>query len=157
VEKIWQEKIGKLGFTNEDFFMSEQELLNKLVSRNSRNETMLNGSLTQMKELYESFRRQASAVDITLSRHVEALKEKAVHRLQELEKKMLRAEKRKYSDQLRQIQTIKSKLFPGGSLQERHDNMLFYYAKWGKEFIRLLYEQSLTLEQEFVIVVEKSV
>lgn len=155
VEKSCQEKIGRLGFTIEDFFLPEQQLLNKFVTKESNNEILLNGSLTQIKELYESFRKQASAVDITLSRHVEALKEKAVHRLQELEKKMLRAEKRKFSDQQRQIQTIKSTLFPGNGLQERHDNMLYYYAKWGKEFIQLLYEQSLTLEQEFVIVAEK--
>src|ERR1700745_3014359 len=31
VEKKWQEKISKLGFTIEDFFLSEQELINKLV------------------------------------------------------------------------------------------------------------------------------
>jgi uncharacterized protein YllA (UPF0747 family) len=69
---------------------------------------------------------------------------------------MLRAEKRKYSDQLRQIQHIKSILFPGGGLQERYDNILYYYAKWGKEFMSCLYSNSLSMEQEFVILsVEK--
>jgi bacillithiol biosynthesis cysteine-adding enzyme BshC len=155
VEKSWQERISKIGFTIEDFFLSEQQLLNKLVARESRNEIKLNGSLTQVKELYELFKKQAGAVDSTLSKHVDALREKAVHRLQELEKKMLRAEKRKFSDQQRQIHTIKSKLFPGNGLQERHDNMLYYYAKWGKEFIHKLYEHSLGLEQEFVILSEK--
>ena len=54
--------------------------------------------------MYESFKKQASAVDVTLEKHVEALKLRTVHRLQELEKKMLRAEKRKFADQQRQIQ-----------------------------------------------------
>jgi len=155
VEKNWNEKIAKLGFTIEDFFLPEQQLLNKLVARESKNEVKLNGSLTQVKELYDAFKKQAGAVDITLSKHVEALGKKAVHQLEELEKKMLRAEKRKFSDQQRQIQNIKSKLFPGNGLQERHDNMLYYYAKWGKEFIRILFEQSLSLEQEFVVLAEK--
>jgi len=155
VEKSWNEKIAKLRFTIEDFFLPEQQLLNKLVARESKNEVKLNGSLTQVKELYEAFKKQAGAVDITLSKHVEALEKKAVHQLEELEKKMLRAEKRKFSDQQRQIQTIKSKLFPGNGLQERHDNMLYYYAKWGKEFIQMLFEQSLSLEQEFVVLAEK--
>jgi len=155
VEKSWGRKINNLGFTIEDFFLPEQQLLTKLVSRQSKNEIRLNGSLTQVKDLYESFKKQAGAVDITLSRHVEALKEKAVHHLEELEKKMLRAEKRKFSDQQRQIQTIKAKLFPGNGLQERHDNLLYYYAKWGKDFIQTLYEHSLSLEQEFVVLAEK--
>ncbi len=94
-------------------------------------------------------------MDVTLSKHVDALKVKAVHRLHELEKKMLRAEKRKFTDQQRQIHAVKTKLFPGNGLQERYDNMLYYYAKWGKEFIQKLYEHSLSIEQEFVILLEK--
>lgn len=155
VEKGWQEKITRLGFTIDDLFLPEQELLNKLVVRDSSNETKLNGSLTKVEQLYELLKEQASQVDVTLSKHVDALKLNAVHRLHELEKKMLRAEKRKFSDQQRQISTIKAKLFPNDGLQERHDNMLYYYAKWGKELIQKLYEHSLSLEQEFVVLTEK--
>ena len=86
---------------------------------------------------------------------MEALKLRTVQHLQELEKKMLRAEKRKFADQQRQIHTIKEHLFPKNGLQERIDNISYYYAKWGREFIHLLYQQSLNLEQEFVVLNEK--
>lgn len=155
VEKKWQEKIAHLGFTVEDFFLPEQELLNKLVVRESKNDTKLNGSLTELEKLYELFKKQAVAVDTTLEKHVSALKQQTVYRLQELEKKMLRAEKRKFTDQQRQIHTIKENLFPGNGLQERYDNLCYYYAKWGRDFIQQLYQHSLGLEQEFVIVCEK--
>src|SRR5204863_9208414 len=155
VEKSWQQRISKLGFTIEDFFLPEQKLLKKLVNKETKHAIKLNGSLSQVEQLYESFRKQASAVDITLSKHVEALKEKAVYRLQELEKKMLRAEKRKFSDHQRQIHSIKEKLFPGNGLQERIDNLMYYYAKWGKDFVKETYEHSLSLEEEFVILNEK--
>jgi uncharacterized protein YllA (UPF0747 family) len=104
--------------------------------------------------LYEDFKKQAGAVDVTLAKHVEALKFKTVQRLHELEKKMLRAEKRKFSDQQRQIRSIREHLFPGNGLQERYDNISYYYAKWGKGFIEQLYNNSLTMEQEFVVLVE---
>ena len=68
---------------------------------------------------------------------------------------MLRAEKRKFSDQQRQIHTVKEKLFPESGLQERYDNFMPYYAKWGKNFISKLYENSLGLESEFVILSER--
>jgi len=155
VEKKWQEKIAHLGFTVEDFFLPEQELLNKLVIKESKNETKLNGSLTELEQLYETFKKQAGKVDSTLEQHVDALKLRTVYRLQELEKKMLRAEKRKFTDQRRQIHTIKEHLFPGNGLQERYKNLSYYYAKWGKEFIQQLYQQSPGLEQEFVMVREK--
>jgi len=155
VEKNWQERIAKLGFMIEDFFLSQEELLNRIVMNESKNEVKLNGSLSKLEQLYESFKKQASAVDITLEKHVEALKLRTVQRLQQLEKKMLRAEKRKFTDQQRQINTIKEHLFPKNGLQERIENISYYYAKWGKEFIHKLYEHSLNLEQEFVILQEK--
>ncbi|MFI5132968.1 MAG: bacillithiol biosynthesis cysteine-adding enzyme BshC [Chitinophagales bacterium] len=154
VEKKWQEKISKLGFTVEDFFLSEQELMNRLVKKESKQEVKLNGTFTDTEQLYETIKKHAAAVDNTLAQHVDALKAQSLHRLQELEKKMLRAEKRKFSDQQRQIHTVKEKLFPANGLQERYDNMLFYYAKWGKEFISKLYEHSLGLEEEFVVLNE---
>ena len=155
VEKSWQERIAKLGFSIEDLFLSQEELLNRIVMNESKNEIKLNGSLSELEQLYESFKKQASAVDITLEKHVEALKLRTVQSLQELEKKMLRAEKRKFADQQRQINTIKEHLFPKNGLQERIDNISYYYAKWGRDFIGKLYEHSLNLEQEFVVMLEK--
>ena len=155
VEKKWQEKISKLGFSIEDFFLPEQELMNKLVLKETKNEIRLNGNFTDAQKLYESLKKQAESVDATLGRHVEALKTQSIYRLQELEKKMLRAEKRKFTDQERQIHTIKQKLFPKNGLQERMDNLMYYYAKWGKEFIQQVYQHSLSLEQEFVVINEK--
>jgi uncharacterized protein YllA (UPF0747 family) len=130
-------------------------LLNRLVVKESNNKTKLNGPLTELEQLYDGFKEQAKSIDDTLERHVDALKLKTVHRLQELEKKMLRAEKRKFADQQRQIHTIKENLFPGDGLQERYENLCYYYAKWGRAFIQQLYSNSLSLEQEFVILSEK--
>jgi uncharacterized protein YllA (UPF0747 family) len=67
---------------------------------------------------------------------------------------MLRAEKRKFEDQQRQIQKIKEALFPNDGLQERVENFSWFYAKWGKGFIEELYKNSLMLEQEFTILTE---
>lgn len=53
------------------------------------------------------------------------------------------------------IESVKGKLFPLDSLQERQDNFLSYYAKWGKDFLKELYKNSLTTEQEFVVLSEK--
>jgi uncharacterized protein YllA (UPF0747 family) len=74
--------------------------------------------------------------------------------LQELEKKLLRAEKKKFEAEQRQIQQIKSALFPNDELQERIDNFMPYYARWGNSFFDGIYKNSLTLEQEFVILDE---
>ncbi len=155
IEKKWQDKIAKLGFESDDFFLPEQELLNKLVIRESKNEIKLNGSLDELEQLYAAFKKQAAAIDSTLAKHVDNLKVKSFKNLQELEKKMLRAEKRKFEAQQRQIHAIKEHLFPGNGLQERHENISYFYAIWGKEFIEQLYYLSLNFEQEFLDIVER--
>lgn len=150
-QRAWIDKIEKLGFTVEDFFKTSEALLNQYVHRTTINKIQLNGSLTKAEELYELLKEQAATVDPTLLQHVESLKVKAVYRLQELEKKIIRAEKRKYADEQRQIQTIKQQLFPSNGLQERKESFLSFYAKQGSEFIDALYQHSLSLEQEFVV------
>jgi bacillithiol biosynthesis cysteine-adding enzyme BshC len=155
VEKKWQDKVHKLGFSVEDFFLPEQELMNRLVERDGGQQIKLNGTFADAEQLYETIKKHAAAIDSTLSRHVDALKTQSLHRLQELEKKMLRAEKRKFSDQQRQVHTVKEKLFPSNGLQERFHNFMPYYAKWGKDLLQQLYQNSLTLEQEFVLLAER--
>jgi bacillithiol synthase len=82
------------------------------------------------------------------------LQAKALEPIRELEKKLLKAEKRKFKDHQRQIHTLQACLFPLNELQERIDNFMPWYARRGPKFIADLYAYSLTLEQEFVILQE---
>lgn len=154
VEDKWNEKIQKLDLTVADFFQGENELMNRIVEKNSENKIALNGNFEKAEAFYEQIRTQAEAVDKTLSQYVTAIKTRSLKDLEELEKKMLRAEKRKFEEQQRQIQKIKETLFPNDGLQERVENFSWFYAKWGKAFIEELYKKSLALEQEFTILTE---
>jgi len=154
VEKKWQDKIKRLGFGVADFFKPEQQLLTALVTHNKTGALKLEDELEDVKKFYGQLKIKAGAIDTTLEQHIEALRAKATRPLYELEKKMLRAEKRKYKDQSGQIHAVKSALFPQHGLQERIENFMPYYAKWGSQFIDMLYAHSLTLEQEFFMLNE---
>ena len=104
-----------------------------------------------MRDVYDKIKVLASAVDTTLSQHTEALETKHLKTLSALEKKMLRAEKRKFETQKNQLSKIFSTLFPDNGLQERTENFMLFYSKLGDDFLKILYESSLTLEQEFCI------
>lgn len=151
VEEKWNEKINKLGLHATDFFREENDLMKLIVAKNSKNNTALNGNFEKAEAFYEQIRTQAEAIDKTLSQYVNAIKTRSLKDLEELEKKMLRAEKRKYEEQQRQIEKIKEVLFPNNGLQERVENFSWFYAKWGAGFIEELYRNSLALEQKFTI------
>jgi bacillithiol biosynthesis cysteine-adding enzyme BshC len=155
IEDRWNRFMSKLGFTAEDIFLSEAQLVNKLVTRDSPMQLSLDKTIQEASSLYDQIKNQAVQIDSTLEKHVDALKNTSLKRLMELEKKMLRAEKRKFSDQQRQVHALKEGVFPHDHLQERLDNFMPYYAKWGKEFLQELYKHTLNLEQEFVIITER--
>ena len=155
VEKKWQERTQRLGFATEDLFATEKDLVEKIVRRESKTDTKLNGTITLLEQLYDSVKKQAAVTDITLEQHVDALRHRSLHKLRELEKKMWRAEKRKFADQQRQVTVVRNQLFPGNGLQERHDNLGYYYARWGPAFIEQVLANSPALEQEFVVLEER--
>jgi bacillithiol synthase len=154
LEKKWKKKITSLDLSITDIFKSPVDLMNLVVERKSTNQVSLNGNFQKANAFYNDLKTQAIAIDPTLGKHVAALEARSLKYLQELEKKMLRAEKRKYADEERGIQNIKSALFPAHGLQERKENFSSFYAKWGKTFIDELYKHSLALEQEFMVLIE---
>ncbi len=145
----------KLGFTVNDLFRTEQELLNELVKKESGLQLNLDKEKRSLQELYTNLKATTGFIDITLVRHTEALHKKALDKIEALEKKMLRAEKKKFEAQQRQLHKLKEQLFPHNSLQERIENFMSFYAKWGSGFIDALYKNSLALEQELVVMEEK--
>ena len=151
IEKKWKDKINKLGLSTDDIFRSSEQLINDYVLKESKNKIRLNGVYEETEKLYEQLKQQSIQIDSTLSKHIEALKTQSIYRLKELEKKMLRAEKRKFSDAARQVQAIKNQLFPNNGLQERTENFMSFYAKWGNGFLDCLLNEALAFEQEFVV------
>ncbi|TKK64947.1 bacillithiol biosynthesis cysteine-adding enzyme BshC [Ilyomonas limi] len=143
----------ELGFAVTDLFQSAQTLINELVKRNAGKQLTLTDEIACLQKLYsEKLTNIIDIINITLHAHVLNLGRQAQKGLIELEKKMLRAEKKKYEAQQRQINKLKAQLFPDNSLQERVENLSLFYARYGNEFIKIAYQYSLALEQEFAIV-----
>ncbi|MEJ7611843.1 MAG: bacillithiol biosynthesis cysteine-adding enzyme BshC [Ferruginibacter sp.] len=147
--------IKNLGLTKADLFQQENRLLDELVKKTSDVQLSLEEEISQLKAVYESIKAVASAADRTLCGHVHALSIQAMNRLEKLEKKMLKAEKKKFESQQRQIRKIKNMVSPGGVLQERVDNILEYLAVYGPGFLQMLYNNSSSIPEGFTILTEE--
>jgi len=155
IKKNIAEIIKKLGFASSDFFQTELRLTEMLVRRETALKLDLAAEKEALKAAYDNIKTGASAIDNTLTGHVHALRTQAMNRIEILEKKMLKAEKKKFEAQQRQIKKIKSVLYPGGVLQERSDNILEYIAHYGPDFIDTFYENSTGSEQSFTLLIEQ--
>ncbi len=154
INKNTADRIKALQMRVVDFFKPTHELMLQLVKHTSALKLDLTAEKEELEAVYEKIKRTAAAVDTTLHGHTENLLAKSDKKLQQLEKKMLVAEKKKFEAHQRQVEKIKSGLFPSDSLQERVDNILPYYAQYGAGFIQMLYGHSLGLQQEFCIVTQ---
>ncbi|MBE7169706.1 MAG: bacillithiol biosynthesis cysteine-adding enzyme BshC [Williamsia sp.] len=154
IEKKWKERAKKLGIDSSLLFKEERLITNEIVKRDSQVQLQLEGEIGELEHLYARIQGIAGKIDSTLSKHVTTLQVRAEERLYRLEKKMLQAEKRKFSDQQNQVQSLKRALFPRNGLQERIDNFSPYFARWGDDFISMIYEHTPLLEQVFTVVEE---
>lgn len=148
-----QHVIKSLGLEARDIFMNEHELMKKIVSIHTNNKFSLNGKLDKFNDLYEQLNEQATSIDATLHAHVESLKTKSLKKIDELEKKMLRAEKKKFETQQGQIEKLHAQLFPKRNLQERIENFSGYYADYGINFFEKIFIFSKGAHQQFTILV----
>jgi bacillithiol biosynthesis cysteine-adding enzyme BshC len=147
--------IRKLSLTSAELFKPENDLVKNIVEKNSSHKLSLEKEKKQIQQLYDQLKTSVKEVDGSLVKHVDALLAKQVKTLDKLEVKLMRAEKVRFESQQKQLTKIRASLFPNNSLQERVDNFMPYYAKWGREFIRVIYDNSLIFEQQFCIVSEE--
>ena len=151
VEEKYERLLQKLNLKTIDLFKGEENILNEIVNKETSSILNLDKQKKEFGKIYNEIKSIVSFIDTTLEEHTKALETKQMKRLAALEKKMLRAEKRKFSDQKNQLNKIFSRLFPGDGLQERTENFMLFYSRLGSDFFKTLYDASLPLEQEFCI------
>ena len=146
------EKIEKLGFKISDFFTSEDELNKSFVARNTESEVDLSSELEQLDSLYDSLLLKTE--EKGMQSLILAEKQKQQNVLKRIEQKLHKVEKQKHSISINQISQIKRKMFPNGSLQERHDNLISYYLHYGSSFIENLKVNLRPIDHDFSILLE---
>lgn len=147
-----EQKLKTFGLDIADLFAGEFALIDKYVKKHSSKVLDTEAERKAAGRMFEDLKTKAAAVDQTLVQHIHALETKLDKKLVDAGKKILRAEKRKFETEKSQLLKLRNKIFPNGTLQERVDNFMPYYAMYGPEFIDMLYKHSLSLEQQFTII-----
>ncbi len=155
LDKTQSVRIQKFGFTAEELFLATDSLIKNYIRKTGSPELQLNGTRKNMDELFAVLKEKAAAVDPTLEANVMAEKAKMDRGLEHIEQKMIRAEKRKQEQAVSQISSLKEKLFPGNGLQERSENFLSFYVKYGETFIDHLIEYLNPMQISFIVLLEE--
>jgi uncharacterized protein YllA (UPF0747 family) len=151
-EKNNLEKFLNLGFEMKDIFDETPTLQKKYLKANTLEITFKN-ELVGLQNLFSQLKEKAVAIDKTLESTVDAEFAKLATSVKNIEQKILKAQKRNEETSLNQIEKFKSKYFPHDVLQERNDNFLYYFSKYGMEFIQLLLSELKPLNNQFLVTI----
>ena len=151
VNQASQKRMDKLCITAEELFADNVTLKRSFVEQNSDNSLSLAFEIDDVNEVFERILRKSLAIDQTMKGPVEAEKVKVIASLENLEKRIKKAEERNQETAVTQLLALKQKLFPDGGLQERKENFLNFYMN-DNTFITKLLAEFDPLDYSFNIV-----
>ncbi|WP_010134725.1 bacillithiol biosynthesis cysteine-adding enzyme BshC [Ochrovirga pacifica] len=146
-------KIEKLEVTVQDLFANQHTLIKKIVNQRST----INFNFEEKKQILEANFKELESIagqtDASFIGAVKAQKAKQIKGLETLEKRLLKAEKKRMYEYVTRLEILQNQLFPNHSLQERQVNFSQFYEVYGKEMIATLLTTLKPLEKNFSIVV----
>ncbi|MFN0729054.1 bacillithiol biosynthesis cysteine-adding enzyme BshC [Polaribacter gochangensis] len=146
-----QKKLNSLSISTEEMFFNIYDLLKTKINENSDISFNFLDAKTLLEQQFLALRRVASETDVSFIGAVDAQEKKQLNGLENLEKRLLRAEKRRQHDLVNRITELKMQLFPNESLEERQRNFSEYYLEYGDAFIDALKSTLKPLDLEFTV------
>ncbi|HTH82018.1 MAG TPA: bacillithiol biosynthesis BshC, partial [Mucilaginibacter sp.] len=154
VRKEAAAKIKRMELAAADLFKPTDALKNFWIKKHSEHTLNLQQEWSELQAIFEKIKTRSSKIDPTLAPSTEAVQARLKKAIDNLEKKLVKAEKANYHTRLEQIEQIKTELFPKESLQERNENFGLLYVKWGQQFIDELIRNFEPLDFEFAVLTE---
>jgi bacillithiol biosynthesis cysteine-adding enzyme BshC len=145
-------KADKLGLSWSDLFSKQADLVNTKINQFSEFPIDLSSLKEQLQKQFETLFETATQTDKSFFGAVKAQEAKQVKGLENLEKRLLKAQKKKHSDELERITDLQNELFPNKSLQERQTNFSEFYLENGEKLITELIQELKPLEDNFNII-----
>jgi bacillithiol synthase len=147
-------KIGRMELEPVDLFKSTDDIKNHWVKKHSKHTLNLTEEWRELSSVFEKIKLRAHKIDSTLVPSTDAVQARLKHAVDNLEKKLVKAEKINYHTRLEQVEHIKGDIFPKDSLQERSENFGLFYVKWGQYFIDELIRNFEPLDFKFTVLTE---
>ncbi|SHH36514.1 bacillithiol biosynthesis cysteine-adding enzyme BshC [Winogradskyella jejuensis] len=146
------QKQKHLEISNKDLFLKRPSFINKHVRLISNIDIDFTQQIQHLEQQFQHLYALAEQTDKSFIGAVDAQVKKQIKGLQHLEKRLLKAQKRKLADEISRATDLQEQLFPNQSLQERNTNFSELYLEFGEDLIPTLIEFLQPLEGEFLIV-----
>ena len=145
-------KADKLNLSWQDLFKNQQELFNTKTKEFSTFKIDFSEQKEFLKQQFEKLTIIANQTDKSFIGAVNAQQTKQIKGLENLEKRLLKAEKRVHAEKLERIIELQNELFPNQGLQERKLNFSEFYMDVNGKLIESIFQDLKPLESNFTII-----
>ncbi len=146
------QKLEKLKVSVQDIFLKQNDLITKKTKEISDIKIDFSSQRKHLQQQFKDLEVLAKKTDKSFIGAVKAQEAKQLKGLNMLEKRLLKAQKRKLSSELERVVILQDQLFPKQSLEERYRNFSEIYEVHGAYFIEQLKEELDPLLGEFQII-----
>ena len=146
------EKADKLNLSWNDLFSNQQLLFTRKTAELSQFDLDFTPQKEFLKQQFAQLTTIATQTDKSFLGAVKAQEIKQLKGLENLEKRLLKAEKRVYTEKLERILLLQNELFPNQSLQERKANFSQFFLEHGASLIDSIRGKLNPLDSNFSII-----
>ena len=150
-EKQFQKAV-KLELSWADLFSNQQELFNTKTRAFSNFKIDFSEQKEHLKKQFEKLLAITNQTDKSFAGAVKAQQVKQIKGLENLEKRLLKAEKRVHAEKLERILLLQNELFPNQGLQERKLNFSEFYKADNSKLLEKLFQELKPLIPNFSII-----
>ena len=145
-------KIKKLNISKEEIFVNQNDLINRKVKDFSSINIDFSKQRSQISNMFKNLEELSFQTDKSFIGAVKAQEKKQLNGIDKLEKRLLKAQKRKLKEIVERIIKVQNEIFPDHGLQERNANFSEFYLDHGEDLIPALINILEPLEQKFDLI-----
>jgi bacillithiol biosynthesis cysteine-adding enzyme BshC len=142
-------KLKKLNISEEEIFLNQNDLINRKVKEFSTINIDFSKQRSQISKMFKNLEELSYQTDKSFIGAVKAQEKKQLNGIDMLEKRLLKAQKRKLKEIVERIIILQNEIFPYHGLQERNANFSEFYLYYGENFIPTLFDCLEPLELKF--------
>ncbi len=148
-----ENKLYRMDIDMQTLFKKKNNLIKEKVIENAAVSMNFDAYKQQLNERFKKLKETAKKTDVSFIGAVNAQEKKQLKGIEKLEKRLLRAEKRRQEDLVTRISLLHEEIFPNQGLEERQRNFSEYYLAYGRNFIEYLKGNLYPLEGRFTVLV----
>ena len=134
-------QLKKLSLSYHDLFMDQNALINKHIRSISNIDLSLDKFKILLRDQFRYLKKLTKKTDGSFLGAVAAQEKKQFNGIEKLEKRLLKAQKRKLQTEIERLSRVHEELFPGQTLQERKVNFSHFYKLYGNELFERLFQE----------------